>query len=107
LIPSPAPSIRYLGFEATGQGRQYAFQVEGEPGPRVFRFVIPHAAFARRSARFQDAPDLCFSRLQRDLEQDAGLVPGPSRVLTEVDLAEYRDRQVKHGTQRKRRGQAA
>jgi hypothetical protein len=95
-------SVRYLGFESTSDGRRYRLQVGAGDGARLFVFVIPHAAFASREARFQDAPDLCFARLQRELETDAALVPGPPLVLTSADFADYRDRQAK-GSERKRR----
>jgi len=96
-------SVRYLGFESATDGRRYKLQVGAGDGARVFVFVIPHAAFAAREARFQDAPDLCFARLQRELESDAALVPGPPLVLTSVDFADYRDRQAKGSGERKRR----
>lgn len=95
-------SVRYMGFETTVAGRKYRFQVDGDTGTRVFQLVIPHAAFAAREARFQDAPDLCFSRLQKALEADAGLVPGAPEVLTSAELADYRERQTKSPSQRKR-----
>ena len=96
-------SVRYLGFESATDGRRYKLQVGAGDGARVFVFVIPHAAFAAREARFQDAPDLCFARLQRELESDAALVPGPPLVLTSADFADYRDRQAKGSGERKRR----
>jgi hypothetical protein len=95
-------SVRYLGFESASDGRRYKLQVGAGSEARVFVFVIPHAAFTAREARFQDAPDLCFARLQRELATDADLVPGPPLVLTSVDFADYRDRQSK-GSERKRR----
>jgi hypothetical protein len=99
--------IRYLGFEATPQGRQYSFQVDGEPGRRVFRFVIAHDAFSAREVRFQDAPDLCFSLLQRALELEPALAaPAAPRVLLATDLADYRERQTKV-PQKRRRAQPA
>jgi hypothetical protein len=96
-------SVRYLGFESATDGRRYKLQVGAGDGARVFVFVIPHAAFTAREARFQDAPDLCFARLQRELETDAALVPGPPLILTSVDFADYRDRQSKGSGERKRR----
>jgi hypothetical protein len=97
------PSLRYLGFESKISGREYRLQVDSEGPIRVFHVVIPHAAFTAREARFQDAPDLCFARLQRDLEADSSLEPGPPIVLTSADLADYRDRQSRRTPERKRR----
>ena len=96
-------SIRYMGFRSTGDGREYTLRVEGEGDPRVFVILIPHAAFSERRARFQDAPDLCYAKLQRELALDAALAPGKTLVLTAADLADYRDLQTKRSPERKRR----
>jgi hypothetical protein len=100
----PRPlSIRYMGFSCTSQGREYTLRVDGEGDPRVFVLVIPHAAFTDKQARFQDAPDVCFAKLQRELALDSLRTPGPPLVLTSVDLAEYREMQAKRSPERKRR----
>lgn len=96
-------SIRYMGFEADGDGRRYTLRVEGEGGPRVFVLLIPHTAFSEHKARFQDAPDLCYARLQRELARDAALLPREPLVLTTEDLAEYREQQTKRSSERKRK----
>jgi hypothetical protein len=100
----PRPlSIRYMGFSCTSQGREYTLRVDGEGDPRVFVLVIPHTAFTEKQARFQDAPDVCFAKLQRELALDSLRVPGPPLVLTSADLAEYRETQAKRTPERKRR----
>ena len=43
--------MRYMGFESTSEGREYTLRVDGEGEPRVFTFVIPHAAFQALSPR--------------------------------------------------------
>ncbi len=96
-------SIRYMGFRCTGEGREYTLRVDGGAEPRQFVLVIPHAAFAEKQARFQDAPDLCFAKLQRELAQDAELAPGGPLVLSPADLAEYRELQARRSPERKRR----
>jgi hypothetical protein len=97
------PSVRYLGFEATGEGREYSLRVDGEGASRTFVFVIPHSAFASHEARFQDAPDLCFAKLQRDILGETDPVPGARFVLTSTDLAAYRETQTKKTPERKAR----
>lgn len=67
-------------------------------------FVIPHAAFAARRARFQDGPDLCFAKLQRDLAADPALAPRAALIVSDTDLALYRDAQTKRVPERRRRG---
>ncbi len=98
-----SPSIRYMGFRCTDQGREYTLRVDGEGDPRLFVLVIPHAAFAEKQARFQDAPDVCFAKLQRALAADAHLVPEGALVLTTADLTEYRELAAKRAPERKRR----
>jgi hypothetical protein len=95
--------VRYLGFRCTDQGREYTLRADGDGAPRLFVLVIPHSAFAQKLARFQDAPDVCFATLQRVLAADPHLVPGPPRVLTSADLAEYRELQARRTPERKRR----
>jgi hypothetical protein len=94
--------LRYLGFQSTGEGREYTLRVDQEGDPQVFVCVIPHAAFAAGQARFQDAPDLCFAKLQRELLGDAAR-PGGRLILSAADLAEYKDSQTKRHPERKPR----
>lgn len=98
----PAPSVRYLGFRTTADGREYSMRVTAGFDHRHFVLLIPHEVFASREARFQDAPDLCFARLQRDLAADPGLLPGPRLVLTTRELLDYRLAQDKRSPNRKR-----
>ncbi len=95
--------MRYMGFESTKVGREYTLRVDGEGEPRVFVFVISHAAFSAKEARFQDAPDLCFAKLQRELLGEAAPVPGSRFVLSSTDLAQYRETQTKRPPERKPR----
>jgi hypothetical protein len=104
-VPPRPPSIRYLGFECTSEGRAYRLRVEGVGDPRLFTVTIPSAAFESRKARFQDAPELCFARLQRELVSNADLRDGASLVITPVELDEYREAQQRRSPDRKTRTQ--
>jgi hypothetical protein len=104
-VPPRAASIRYLGFECTSEGRAYRLRVEGVGDPRMFTVTIPTAAFESRKARFQDAPELCFARLQRELHSNADLRDGVSLVITPVELDEYREAQQRRSPDRKTRTQ--
>jgi hypothetical protein len=96
-------SVRYMGFQSTSEGREYALRVDGQgEEPRLVVFVIPHQAFASREARFQDAPDLCFAKLQRELLGENTPTPASRLVLTSADLAEYRESQTRKSPERKR-----
>jgi hypothetical protein len=103
--PAPVrpPSLRYLGFECTSAGRAYRVRVEGSGDPRVFTLTIPTGAFEARQVRFQDAPDLCFARLQRELASNADLPDGHELAITPAELDEYRDAQLKKSPDRKTR----
>jgi hypothetical protein len=98
-----AASIRYMGFECTSEGRSYRLRVDGTGEPRLFTVTIPSEAFASRKARFQDAPELCFARLQRELDANADLPDGLELLITPSDLDEYRDAQQRRSPDRKPR----
>jgi hypothetical protein len=87
-----APSLSYLGFRTTSEGREYTVRVGGAAGaePRHFVLFIAHTTFASGAARFQDAPDLCFARLRRELLANPDLEPGSQLVFTTQELHEYR-----------------
>lgn len=91
-IPAaPAPrrrpvAVSYLGFRVTEDGREYSLRAECESEPRHFVMLIPHAAFLAHQARFQDAPGLCFAKLERELAADPGFAPASRLVLTDAEL---------------------
>jgi hypothetical protein len=114
--PSPGPaapgtptgaqrpaSIRYLGFRSTGEGRAYTLRVDGGETPRVVTITIPHDAFASKQARFQDAPDICFAKLQRELALNADLPDGLELLVSRTEIDDYRDGQSRRTPERKRR----
>jgi hypothetical protein len=102
-VPVRAASIRYMGFECTSEGRAYCLRVEGVGDARLFTVTIPNAAFESRKARFQDAPELCFARLQRELLSNAELPGGLALVITPAEIDEYRDAQLRRSPDRKTR----
>jgi hypothetical protein len=99
------PNIRYIGFECTSEGRSYRLRVDGEGEPRLFTVTIPTLAFESRKARFQDAPELCFARLQRELLSNADLPGGLALVITPAEIDEYRDAQLRRSPDKKVRVQ--
>ena len=92
--------VRYGGFRATARGREYTMHVADGVSSREFVLLITHQAFADHEARFQDAPDVCSSKLRRELAADPGLVPGDCMALTSQDLTDYR---VDHSSPVKKR----
>ena len=85
------PVVRYMGFRATTQGREYTLRVSGIEASRDFVLLISHQSFAEHEARFQDGPDVCSARLRRELAADPDLLPGESITLTTQDLLAYRN----------------
>jgi len=104
--PRP-PDVRYLGFRTTAEGREYALQVAGgDRETRLFLMFISHESFASHQLKFQDAPGLCFSRLQRELVLDPDLLPGVRQVMGHEEFVEYRVAHEMPALIRKRRRQA-
>jgi hypothetical protein len=101
-IVRPA-TIRYMGFECTSAGRAYRLRVDGVGDPRLVTVTIANAAFETRKARFQDAPELCFARLQRELASNVDLPDGLALVITAAEIDEYRDAQLRRSPDRKTR----
>jgi hypothetical protein len=93
--------VSYLGFKATPAGREYTVSVRAGIGDhRVFVITIDHAVFARGEARFQDAPDLCYAKLVRELERNPELPAGAALVVTPQELSEYREQHRPPGQRR-------
>ena len=100
-VPIRPASIRYLGFECTSVGRAYRLRVDGTGDPRLVTVTIPTAAFEARKARYQDAPELCFARLQRELVANAEFPDGLALVITPAELDEYREAQLRRSPDKK------
>ncbi len=81
--------LEYMGFKAQKSTREYALRVR-EVGEEVrdFTIVIDNAAFLTNRVRYQDAPEICFLRLQREL--NAGKEPSRTLKITDAELEEYR-----------------
>jgi hypothetical protein len=94
-VEAPPPAsrqaiVRYVGFRATARGREYTMRVSDVQSSRDFVLLITHQAFADRETRFQDAPDVCSSKLRRELAADPGLLPGDGIAVTPQDLIDSR-----------------
>jgi hypothetical protein len=71
--------------------REYSLRVT-TPGSeaRTFIVAISNKAFLANRVRYQDAPDICFLKLQRALAESAGL-PAARLTVTDGELEEYRE----------------
>jgi hypothetical protein len=84
--------VEYVGYQATEASRDYNLRVR-QPGQPPVQFVvcIPNEAFLVKRVRYQDAPEVCFLKLQRELQACAeGGLPAERLVVTDADLEEYR-----------------
>ena len=83
--------VEYLGFEGGARGRSYRLRARvGSADYREYCLLIAHEAFTSRRVRFQDAAEICFLKLQRDLAA-AGDLPVPlQQAVTDAELEAYR-----------------
>ena len=83
-------NIQYLGFTQDLKCRRYSFRVIETLKPdREFQLSVENQAVAACKFKFQDIPDLCFSKLKRDLaSENCEFVPLRSSV-SETELNQY------------------
>ena len=83
--------VQYVGFAVRGSAREYALRVwQGDAGPYDFTLAIPNQAFLSRRVRYQDGPEVCFLKLQRELVACTIALPPSHLGVTDSDLEEYR-----------------
>ena len=83
--------IEYLGFTTEGTRRQYLLRLMRPTGDHhEFTIAISLEAFASRRVRFQDAPDICFQKLQRDLASCSEGLPAAFQHISDAELEAYR-----------------
>jgi hypothetical protein len=83
--------VQYVGFEAKTLVREYTFQVRHAADVvREFTLTIANEAFDARRVRYQDGPDVCSLKLQRELVSCANHPPKTHFRLTDTELEEYR-----------------
>jgi hypothetical protein len=87
-----AAHVEYLGFKAQKKTREYSLRVR-EVGAEVrdFLVVIDIDAFLSNRVRYQDAPEICFLKLQHALDAcPEGKEPARTLRVTDADLDDYR-----------------
>jgi hypothetical protein len=83
--------VQYVGFQARPKVREYTFMVkDGEADAREFKLTITNEAFLSHRARYQDAPDICAHRLQRELDTSNNSPLHTRCTISDVELEEYR-----------------
>jgi hypothetical protein len=88
---SQAILVQFVGFESKETVREYTFAVrEAQLEPREFKLTIDQNAFTTRLLRFQDGPDVCSSRLRRELL--VSTQPSETHFhITQAELDDYRE----------------
>jgi hypothetical protein len=88
---NPEVQVQYVGFTTNGASREYTFTVlDAQKEAREFTITIANDAFNSRRARFQDGPDICSHRLQRELANGAESLLEAKYEITDADLEDYR-----------------
>lgn len=84
-------SVEYQDFTAGEATRQYHLRVRRGTESHYFTVAIPNEAFLSGRVRYQDAPDICYLKIQRELAAcgEDGL-PARELSLTDQELEEYR-----------------
>ena len=93
--------VEYVSFRPTKKAREYLLSVRRGEDVHEFTVAIRNEAFLSGRARYQDAPDICFLKLQRELAAVAeDKLPSRSLEITDEELEEYR---VAHAPKESRR----
>lgn len=92
------PRSEYLGFTVNDTSRVYRLRVRQVSGEdRIYTLTIDNRAFLENRVRYQDAPVICFLKLERELlacgESDSA--PASHLRITDTELAEYREANTK------------
>jgi hypothetical protein len=81
----------YVGFTVNERTREYQLQVMRPDGqPRRFTVAISNRAFLAHRVRYQDAPEICFLKLKRELDASGDGFPSSHMTITDDELAEYK-----------------
>ncbi len=90
------PKSEYVGFTVTETSRVYRLRVsQPDGGFRSFALSIANRAFLMDRVRYQDAPAICFLKLENELQAHGDENTASSMKVTDAELAEYRDSQEK------------
>ena len=83
---------QYVGFTVNEKTREYRLRLNriGEEACQ-FTVAIPNQAFLDNRVRYQDAPEICFLKLQREIEAAGGeSIPAARLTVTNAELEEYK-----------------
>ena len=84
------PRVEYVGFANVDATREYRLRAQDAGVFYDFVRAIPLEAFTAHRARYQDAAEICFLSLQRELAECDGRWPDTYLGITNAELEEYR-----------------
>ena len=82
--------IEYLGFKSTDTEREYQLRVRRGPEVEDLIVAIKNEAFLAKRVRYQDGPEVCFLKVQRELAAGEGALPRRALRVSDEELQEYR-----------------
>ncbi len=83
--------MEYMGFTSTTQGREYAFHVRFSPqDSRDYTLTITSEAFSSRRVSYQDGPNVCSSRLKRELTANPDTPTGTSFLIEGKEIDDHK-----------------
>ena len=86
--------VEYVGFTTRGANRVYTLRFRrGAEEPKDVTVAIATAAFLARRVRYQDGPEICFLKLQKEL---LGAEEGRAFKELTVDDADLEDYKTAH-----------
>ncbi len=87
----------YVGFTTDETSRIYTMRVRKPGGILLeFRIAIDNQSFLSKKVRYQDAAEICFLKLERELSLcDEDSTPAAYMQITDAELDEYREAHTK------------
>ncbi len=84
-------NIQYVGFSVVATSRIYSFRaIRALEGLREFTVKVQFDTFRTTPLRFQDGPDICLTRLRRELERETQESHAKLNLqVEEQDVREY------------------
>lgn len=94
----------YVGFTVNEISRVYTMRVRRPDGVfHDFEFAIANQSFLSKRVRYQDAPEICFLKLQQELSlRGEDSTPASQIHITDAELDAYREAHTKKAPPRLR-----
>jgi hypothetical protein len=85
--------IQYVGFNVAASSRTYNFDVLDPKEAREFTVQVQSKAFRPAGLKLQDGPDICFARLNQELQRETQDSRAEANLrIAEKDVREYIER---------------